>query len=98
MQLIKLKIDVKKINKERLYNGKKGTYLNAVLFLGQHADDYGNHGMIVEDITKEERDAGVKGNIIGNAKLPMPAHSPAQQQQSAPPPPQQNNQEDDTPF
>jgi hypothetical protein len=97
MQPIKLKIDVKKINKERLYKGQKGTYLNAVLFLSQHTDDYGNHGMIVEDITKEERDAGVKGDIIGNAKLLMPNPSPAQQQQKAPPP-QQNNQEDDTPF
>lgn len=97
MQLIKLKIDVKKINQDRLYNGKKGTYLNAVLFLGQHADDYGNHGMIVEDITKEERDAGVKGNIIGNAKLPMAA----QHQQSAPPPPppqSHDNPDDNTPF
>jgi hypothetical protein len=63
---IKLKIDVTKIDKNRLFtktkNGAK--YLDAVLIEtpnGQYSDF-----MIVESITKEEREAGKKGTIIGN--------------------------------
>ena len=68
MKVISLQIDVTKINKERLYEGKKGKYLNAVLFLNEETDQYGNNGFISESVSKEERDKGVKGNILGNAK------------------------------
>jgi len=43
---VALKIDVSKIDKERLYKGQKGTYLDAVIFLDLgEADQYGNHGV-----------------------------------------------------
>jgi hypothetical protein len=87
MKTIKLKIDVSKIDKAKLYKGAKGTYLDAVLFLKDEVDQYGNHGMIVQSVTKEEREQGVKGAILGNAQLNF-AQQPAQEQQ----------QEDDLPF
>lgn len=65
---ISLRIDVKKIDKNRLYEGKKGTYLDAVLMFDDQDDKYGNNGMIVQSVSKEEREKGVKGNILGNAK------------------------------
>lgn len=68
-QIIQLKIDVNKIDKKRLYKGEKGTYLTAALLLNDEPDQYGNNGMIVEQITKEERQSGHKGTIIGNAKI-----------------------------
>ena len=68
MKVISLQIDVTKIDKSRLYEGKKGTYLNAVLFLNEETDQYGNNGFISESVSKEEREKGVKGNILGNAK------------------------------
>ena len=68
-KLISLSIDVSKINAKRLYKGKKGQYLSATLFLKEETDQYGNNGFIVESITKEEREAGQKGTIIGNAKF-----------------------------
>lgn len=68
-KLISLSIDVSKINAKRLYKGKKGQYLSATLFLKEEVDQYGNNGFIVESITKEEREAGNKGTIIGNAKF-----------------------------
>lgn len=61
-------IDVSKIDKSKLIQGKKGTYLNIAIFLKDEEDQYGNHGMIVESITKEEREAGNKGTILGNVK------------------------------
>ena len=68
MQVINAKIDVSKIDKSRLYKGAKGTYLSVTIFLKDEEDQYGNHGMIVESITKEEREAGNKGTILGNVK------------------------------
>ena len=65
---INLKIDVTKIEKERLFKGKKGVYLDAVLFLNDQPDEYGNDGFIVQSVSKEEREAGTRGNILGNAK------------------------------
>ena len=66
---IQLKIDVLKIDKTKLFKGEKGTYLDAVLFLNDEADQYGNNGMIVQSVTKEEREKGVKGAILGNCKV-----------------------------
>lgn len=68
-KLISLNIDVSKIDPKRLYKGKKGQYLSATLFLKEEVDQYGNNGFIVESITKEEREKGQKGTIIGNAKF-----------------------------
>jgi hypothetical protein len=56
--------------------------------------------MIVEDVTKEEREAGKKGTILGNAKIM------GKQQQSAPQNPSgkhhsrvpQDDVDDDIPF
>ena len=69
MKTIAVNLDVKKIDKNRLYVGKKGTYLDAVIFLKDEADEYGNHGFIVQSVDKEEREKGVKGEILGNVKL-----------------------------
>ena len=68
-KLISLSIDVSKIDAKRLYKGKKGNYLSATLFLKEEVDQYGNNGFIVESITKEERESGQKGTILGNAKF-----------------------------
>lgn len=65
--MIKLKIDVKKIAKEHLFNGAKGTYLDLALFENRDGPgEYGDDGFIVQEVTKEKRLAGVKGPIIGN--------------------------------
>ena len=64
--MIEIKIDVQKINKSRLYKGKQGTYLTAVL-IPTPDGKYGDY-MVVEEISKEEREAGKKGTILGNGK------------------------------
>ena len=66
---ISVQIDVNKIDKKRLYKGKKGTYLNGVIFLNEEPDEYGNNGFICESVSKEEREQGVKGEILGNVKI-----------------------------
>jgi len=67
---VTLKINVKEIDKARLFNGQKGIYLDATVFIDlDQLDQYGNSGMITQDVSKEERDQGVRGNILGNAQV-----------------------------
>lgn len=109
---VSLKIDVTKIDKARLFNGQKGTYLDATAFIDlDNLDDYGNSGMITQDVSKDERAQGVKGNILGNSKVffkdnGQPAQSvnhqqPNQAGQNFQQPPQQAQGgviDDDIPF
>lgn len=63
----KLKINVNLIDKTHLFKGAKGTYLDVTLMENKDGlDQYGNDGFIVQDIGKEAREAGQKGQIIGN--------------------------------
>lgn len=66
--ILKIKIAVDEIEKARLFTGSKHTYLDATVLLKDEDDQYGNSGMIVQDVTKEERESGVRGAILGNAK------------------------------
>lgn len=76
--MIKYKIDVTKIDKALLYKGEKGTYLNGVFFENKNGpSEYGDDGFIVQDVTKEQRDQGVKGPIIGNWRHLKPKSTPA---------------------
>jgi len=89
MNIQTAKIDVTKIDKSRLYKGQKGTYLDVVL-IPTPQSEYGDF-MIVQQVSKEERDKGIKGEILGNGKVMGEAKSqPEQPQTSAP--------EDDLPF
>lgn len=67
---INLKIDVTKIDKDKMFQGQKGTYLDATVFVDtDNQDQYGNNGMITQALPKEEREAGNKGAILGNCKV-----------------------------
>jgi hypothetical protein len=67
---VRFKIDVTKIDKTLLFKGQKGIYLDCTAFLDlDNEDQYGNNGTISQEIPKERRDAGEKGNILGNGKI-----------------------------
>ena len=65
--MITVNIDVKKLDKSRFYQGKKGTYCDLTLIESPN-DQYGNTHLVVQSSTKAERDAGLKMPIIGNGK------------------------------
>ena len=67
-KLIGIKIDVSKIDKSRLFQGKKGTYLDADLWINEEPDQFGSDGSISMSQTKEERDRGDKKIYIGSSK------------------------------
>jgi len=83
---ISIKIDVKKILKERLYQGAKGTYVDLTTFIDtENVDQYDNNGFISQSVSKDERDQGVKTPILGNCKVffndsqKAPVRQPVQQ-------------------
>lgn len=103
---ISLKIDVTKIDKARLFKGEKGLYLDCTAFIDVEAQDqYGNNGFIAQSVSKEEREQGQQGAILGNTKVfykdaGSGARQPQADQSEAP---QQQSQglddfDDDIPF
>jgi hypothetical protein len=67
---LSVRIDVTKIEKERLYKGSKGTYLDLTTFVDtDQVDQYENNGFISQSVDKEEREQGVKTPILGNVKV-----------------------------
>lgn len=64
---VNLKIDVTKINKEKMYKGEKGTYLDATIFIDlDNADQFGNHGMIAQSWKDSQKG---ETPILGNGKI-----------------------------
>lgn len=54
-------IDVSKIDKSKLFTGKKGTYLNLSIWVNNEPDNYGNH-MSIQQSTKKDEDKIYLGN------------------------------------
>lgn len=68
-RMIMAKIDLAKIDQEKIFHGKNGSqWVDVVLFENDEPDMHGNHWAIKQSQTKEEREAGVKVPYIGNAK------------------------------
>jgi hypothetical protein len=87
----KAKIDVLKVLKQYLFQGKSGKYLDIVCFVNKDGKtQYGDDGFIVQEISKEARQNGEKGPIIGNwrwmeeKKTPAPAPKAATEKQDDP--------------
>ena len=104
---VNVSIDVKAIDKARLVNHTNGkTYLNMTVFIDPNSpDQYGQHGMITQDVSKEEKANKVQGNILGNVKVfwkdeQQQVHQQGMQQaqQAQQPEPKQDNFDDDIPF
>jgi len=68
---ISLKIDLSKIDMSKVFQGKNGAqYLDMTAFVSlTELDQYDNSGMITQSVKKEEKEQGIKGNILGNSKV-----------------------------
>ena len=109
--IITAKIDVTLIDKLKLFEGKKANrkgvnakYLDIVLIPTPN-NAFGDTHMIVQSVTKEEREAGIKGEILGNAKEKggegVQDDAPQRSRRAPatpPPPPPQDNIDEDVPF
>jgi len=106
---IKIKINVSKILKEHMFKGQKGVYLDVVAWPNKEGPSKnGETHYVVQELSREAREAGERGPIIGNLTLPEEEAPPPRQQQARPQqrPVQQAQQEsvsdgmedDDIPF
>ena len=68
-KLIKLNIDVTKIDKSKLFVGAKGTYLDLDCWIDESADADWKIVSLNQSQSKEERDAKAKKNYVGNGEL-----------------------------
>ena len=67
--IIKTSINLNMIPKDKIIVGKKGKYLPIAITVNDEVDQFGNHGPVVVDQTKEEREAKVAKVYLGNSKV-----------------------------
>jgi hypothetical protein len=61
---VEISIDVTKIDKARLFKGKKGTYLTMTTFVDvDNKDQYDNNGMVTHKKNEGESTAPILGNV-----------------------------------
>jgi len=101
--IIATSIDLTKIPKDKIIDGKKGKYLPITITINDEVDQFGNQGPVVVQQTKEERDAKTEKVYLGNVKVVWTngdnvdvAPRDAQPAQAAMPP--QPQPVDDLPF
>jgi hypothetical protein len=85
--IIRLSIDVTKLDKNRFFKGQKGTYCDLVLIPRNETSERGETHIVKQEVTKEERQsrAAPEMPIIGNAREIQKA-TPAPSKQRAPMP------------
>lgn len=67
--VINTKIDLTQIPKDKIYEGKKGKYLNITLFVKTETDRFGNNVNTAISQSKEEREAGEEKVYLGNGRV-----------------------------
>ncbi len=82
MSTLLISLDLKKIRQDWLFEGKMGgKFADLIMFENDQPDKYGYTHAIKQNPPKVDRDAGMKGIYVGNAK-------PLQRRQDASPRPQ----------
>ena len=99
--IVKASINLTAIPKDKIFKGKKGSYLPITITLNDELDQFGNQGPVVVEQTKEERDAKAPKTYPGNVKVVWTngnnvEPAPRDNQQAAPAP--APAAEDDLPF
>ena len=67
--IINFSIDLNKIPKDKIINGKKGKYLPVTLTLNDELDNFGNNGPVTVAQSKEEREAKTAKTYLGNVQV-----------------------------
>lgn len=66
---ISFSIDLSKIDKSKVVQGKKGTYYNITAFINDDVDQYGNNVAVATGLSKQERESGAKTQYLGNGRV-----------------------------
>ena len=66
---ITLNLNLSKLDKSKIVQGKKGSYYPLTVFVNDTTDPYGNNVAVATGLTKEEREAGAKTEYISNGRV-----------------------------
>ena len=97
-KLVNISIDVTKIPRSAIFEGKKGKYVDLDVWINDEPDQYGNDASVNIRQSKEEREAKERKTYVGNGKKVFGWDEAPQQSapQSAPAPDDDGG--DDIPF
>ena len=73
------KINLSKIDKERLFKGEKGTWMDITVWFSEEPDQYGNN-LNIQQSTKQGEDK----IYIGTAKFYVPKEKPEKYEKKSP--------------
>ena len=92
--LATLKIDLNKIDESKIFQGKKGRYLELTVAINDDSDMYGNNVSAWNGQTTEEREAGNPKKYLGNGKVFWTNGNVSKGEKA----PQQKEENSDLPF
>ena len=97
---LEIKVNVSKLDKSKLFEGKTGKWLTLKTFINtEEQDQYGNNSFITESPTEEEKIGKVKLPIVGNSKIFWKEQQQQPQNNGfTPRPASQPEPDDDIPF
>jgi hypothetical protein len=102
--ILKANLNLAAIPKDKIYKGKKGSYLPITITINDELGNYGDNGPIIVEQSKEEREAKADKTYLGNVKVVWTngtnvATAPREGGAAAPPPQAAPAAvEDDLPF
>ena len=67
--IVQASINLNAIDKSKIIEGKKCKYLPITITVNDEVDQFGNHGPVCIQQTKEEREAKVPKTYLGNVKV-----------------------------
>ena len=62
-------INLSKLDKSKIYEGKKGKYYPVTVVINNEVGEYGDSGYIMTEQTKEQREAKEAKSYLGNVKV-----------------------------
>lgn len=91
-KLASISINLSKIDKSKIIEGKKGKYLNVTILISDELDQRGNDVSCWQGQSKEEREAKTDRNYLGNGRVVWRGESNSNSE------PKVTSDDDDLPF
>lgn len=67
--IITFSLDLKKLDKNKIIQGEKGSYYPITVFVNDEPDQYNNNVAVTTSASKEEREAKAKTHYLCNGKV-----------------------------
>ena len=67
--ILNANLNLAAIPKDKIYKGKKGSYLPITITINDELGNYGDNGPIIVEQSKEEREAKADKTYLGNVKV-----------------------------